>query len=124
MKINFITRVALMLLLHLLVFSDTRAQQIKKVESANTSRQLLSGAPGIGSYTYKLFVAPNKVFGYYILQGSKVIFLQPALPAGNQSMALIKRPQAEKAATMAIEKIKKGMPAELTTTELRQITAQ
>jgi len=76
------------------------------------------------NYTYKLFQAPNKMYGYDIFRNNKFIFHQPALLTmpGNSIVALSKKEYADKAALQAIEKIKKGQPAELSQDEIKKIT--
>lgn len=75
------------------------------------------------NYTYKLFVAPNKLYGYDIFQNGKIIFHQPALaePAGDKSASLNKKSDADKAARLAIDKIKTGMSPVLSRQEMMQI---
>lgn len=124
MKTKTIALFTCMLLLSLLVASKTIAQQPKPARPVNPAQEQMTNMPASGNYTYKLFVAPNKVYGYDIFRDGKIVFHQPALqePAGDKQAALTKKPQADRAATMAIEKIKKGIPAELTRQELMQIT--
>lgn len=116
---------ACMLLLSLLIIPDAMSQQPKHPRPASPAPEQIINGPINDTYTYRLFVAPNKVFGYDILRNGRIIFHQPALaePAGNKEAALNKKSKADKAATLAIEKIKMGMPAELTREELMQITA-
>lgn len=125
MKTKIITRFICILLLSLLITTRGMSQQPKYERPENPVPGQMTNAPANGNYTYRLFVAPNKVFGYDILRNGKPIFHQPALaePAGDKQASLTKKPQADKAATLAIEKIKKGMPAELTREEILQITA-
>lgn len=114
-----------LLALSLLTTPRTMAQQPKNTRPVNPAQAQMTNVPAESNYTYRLFVAPNKAYGYDILRHGKIIFHQPALqePAGDKQSALTKKPQADKAALMAIEKIKKGISAELTREEIMQITA-
>ncbi len=124
MKTKTIFLFTSLLLISIIITSNATAQQQKNAGPTNLLRNQMANGPANGSYTYRLFVAPNKVYGYDIFRDGRIIFHQPAMaePAGDKQAALNKRPNAEKAATMAIEKIKKGMPAELTREEVMQIT--
>ncbi len=97
----------------------------KMQDQLTSSKIKIANWPANGNYTYRLFIAPNKVFGYDIFRNGKLIFHQAASaePAGDKQASLTKRLQADKAATLAIEKIKKGMPAELTRQDVMQIAA-
>ncbi len=123
MKTKIITQFACMLLLGLLVTSKAISQQLKYARPVNPSLEQMGNGPGNSNYTYRLFVAPNKVYGYDIFRNGRIIFHQPAMaqPAGDKQSSLIKKPLADKAANFAVEKIKKGMSAELTRQELMQI---
>ncbi len=124
MKTKTITLFGSMLVLSLLIFSQTIAQQTKNSRPANRLSEQTANRPSDGNYTYKLFVAPNKMFGYVIFRNGRIMFHQTvfAMPTGHPKGELIEREKANKAALMAIEKIKKGIPAELTKEELMQIT--
>jgi Domain of unknown function (DUF4907) len=113
-----------MLILSLLVNSNAISQQSANAKQGDPASEQVAKGPGDINYSYKLFVAPNKVYGYDIFKNGKLIFHQPALaePAGDKEASLTKRLQADRAAILAIEKIKKGKPAELTRKEIMQIT--
>lgn len=78
-----------------------------------------------GNYTYKIFQAPNKMYGYDILQNGKVIFHQFAAlqPADKPNTAFAKKEHAEKAALLSVEKLRTGEAASLTNEEIKKITA-
>lgn len=75
------------------------------------------------AYTYKIFQAPNKMFGYDIFCNDKIIFHQvaPIVQPRNSIAVLAKKEQADKAALLAIEKIKMNQPATLTQEEIKKI---
>ncbi len=114
-----------MLVLSLLISWQTIAQQTKNSRPANRLSEQTANRPSDGNYTYKLFVALNKMYGYVIFRNGRIIFHQTvlAMPTVYTKGALTERERADKAALMAIEKIKRGIPAELTREELMQITA-
>ena len=113
-----------MLLLSLLVNSKVISQQAANARPGDPASEQTAQGPGDTNYSYKLFVAPNKVYGYDIFKNGKIIFHQHALaePAGDKEASLTKKPQAERAAILAIEKIKRGKPAEITRQEIKEIT--
>ena len=77
-----------------------------------------------GNYSFRLFLAPNQSFGYDIFKDKKIIFHQPAfskLTISRDEM-LVKKEQANSAATIAIEKIKKAANPTLSGAELKKIT--
>lgn len=125
MKTNTLSRLTFMFLLSLLLTAKAMSQQQKKdVRPDILLREQTSKDVANSNYTYRLFVAPNKLYGYDIFKNGRIIFRQPALqqPAGDKQAALTEKSLADKAATMAIEKIKKGMPAELSREEIMKIT--
>jgi hypothetical protein len=91
------------------------------------------------NYTYHVFQAPNKMFGYDIMKNGKLVFHQFASLAepanahetfirnqhttagSSMGIALAKKEHAEKAATLAIEKIKRKEPPVLSAEELKKI---
>lgn len=124
MKTKLIFQFICVLLLSLLVTPGAMCQQSNNTIPSNLPHEQVANGPGNGNYTYKLFVAPNKVYGYDIFRNGRIIFHQPALakPAGNGA-SLTQKSQADKAAALAIGKIKKGMPPGLTMREIIQVTA-
>ena len=110
------------MLLVCIAFAFTvKAQQTENVKPGNLPQQIASG--GIQNYTYKVFQAPNKMYGYDIFHDGKIIFHQGASPAlANEFIvATSTQQQAEKAALLSIEKIKKNQPPVLSQQELKKI---
>ena len=79
----------------------------------------------VENYTYKVFKAPNKMYGYDIFKNDKIIFHQGASFAkpNNLIVVITKKEHAEKAALLAIEKIKKHEPPALTQKEIKKIVS-
>ncbi|MEO8416816.1 MAG: hypothetical protein ABI472_24340 [Ginsengibacter sp.] len=114
------------------------AQQIKATSQDAVTH---NGQPA-NTYTYKVFEAPNKMYGYDILQNGKGIFHQPAaiIPTNNTGLNQSAVPQtlssandprgvvngfskeefAQNAAMLSIEKIKKRSAPALTNDEMKQ----
>lgn len=115
-----------MLAASLWMSSATRAQEQKEARPAKPATLQTAEPPGSSNYTYRLFIAPNKVYGYDIFQNGRLVFHQPALaePAGDVKTGLTAKRFADKAALLAIEKIKKGRSPELTRQELAQVATQ
>ena len=100
------------------------AQQLQSANAENSAIQTAVTTGGVTNYTYKIFQAPDRMFGYDIFRNGKIIFHQPALivQSKNNSIAgIAKKEHAEKAALLAIEKIKKNEPATLTQQEIKKI---
>ncbi len=112
MKTKIINLFLCILLLSMLVTECLIAQQSQYSQYEKLSPQRTVNLPRNSNYTYRLFTAPNQVMGYDIFENGGLVFHQPALaqPAGDKTMALIKRPDADKAAMLAINKIRKGTP--------------
>ncbi len=77
-------------------------------------------------YTYQVFEAPNQMFGYDIFKNGKPIFHQVVLTfitdEGNRAFAT--KPQTQKVAAAAIEKIKKGASPVMNEVEIKKIAGQ
>lgn len=123
-----------MLTMALFTAYHVMAQQPKNAEQQKSSAQIAASAMP-PTYSYKVFEAPNKMWGYDIFRDGKFVFHQPAeivAPANNelapgryvQSAALTKKAFAEKAATMAVDKMRKGQAASLTQEEIRKIISE
>jgi hypothetical protein len=124
MKTNINTRFACIIIVMTLVSTHLFAQQPTHPQPANISPQT---AAANASYTYKVFQAPNKMYGFDILKNTKLIFHQPAsnVPASSIHPALGTAENAEKAAQFSIDKIKKGQqPSMLTDDEIKKIITQ
>src|ERR1700690_3190904 len=137
-KINFLC--ICIMLLCLSVSKNITAQQPQARPEDQVQSQTNNGQPGSG-YTYKVFQAPNNMYGYDIYQNGKGIFHQPAamvppnnvvanqrsvqknLPVANEQRAVpngfSKKEIAENAALLSIEKIKKRSIPALTNDEIK-----
>ena len=117
---------ACMLVSLLLLTSIARSQQIQPLQPAPGQRLQQGNAAIAGAYSYILFLAPNKVYGYNIFRDGKLIMHQPATQESRDKdmPAITTKAQADKAAALAIEKLRRGLPAELSPAELTQATAQ
>jgi hypothetical protein len=140
MKTKIIILFTCTLLLSVLITSNTMAQQPNNLAPVRNASNT-----GAAIYTYRVFEAPNKMFGYDVFQNGKGIFHQPAAivsptnpaldgkensqttVAFNQkhvNVVLSKTKDAEHAALLSIEKIKKQIPPTLTTEEIKKIVIQ
>jgi hypothetical protein len=110
-----------MMIAIMLISYYTQAQSLQPVKPLN-----ITGSMVVDEFTYKTFQAPNGMYGYDIFLNGKIIFHQGASPIKPNDFvsALSNKEQAEKAALLAIGKIKKNQPASLTHKELKKITAQ
>jgi hypothetical protein len=129
-KITTILLTAFVLCL-LITSKECRAQQTEAVK-----------------YSYKVFQAPNKNYGYDIYKNGKIVYHEfasinqpenfnpsnntsPAklngvnkAPDNKENLALVKSGHAEKAALLAIEKMKRNELPVLSRDEIKQITAR
>jgi len=104
--------------------------------------------PAATNYTYKVFQAPNKNFGYDILVNGKIVYHEFASMDqpenisrtktaavsklnntgtglnSKENLALVKSEHAEKAALLAIEKMKRKEMPVLSKDEIKNIIAQ
>jgi hypothetical protein len=96
--------------------------QAQQAQTAHTPT--IPGTVQGENYTYKLFQAPNKMYGYDIFLNGKIIFHQGASVSqpSKSVAALAKKEHAGQAALIAIEKVKKNQPAALTQEEIKKIT--
>ena len=132
-KFNFLLTTVLLMFLTVMV---SKAQQPATLNTA------------AAGYTYKVFQAPNKNFGYDILRNGKIVYHEFASInppensstgknfraatlsgagntfAGKGNLAFQKQEHAEKAALLAIEKMKRKESPVLSQDEIRKITAQ
>lgn len=125
MKTKIPALITSMLLISMLTTFSAMAQQPQYARPENPAEQIAkAGVPA--NYTYKLFEAPNEMYGYDIFRDGKIIFHQGAsVVQPNNSIAVIaKKEDAEKAVLLIIEKIKKGEPAILTQKEIKKIVSQ
>ena len=113
-----------------------------------TAIQSEAQQPEAATYSYKIYQAPNKNYGYDILRNGKIVYhefaslnqpqnisqarsLNASQPHGTnaesimqRNTALVKSEHAEKAALLAIEKIKRKESPQLSQDEFRKIIAQ
>ena len=122
-KKRFSTGIALSAML--LMSTMAMAQQQKPVLPINSSQKKVQANANTDSYSYKLYSAPNNMYGYNIYKDGKPVYHQFALmyisKEGKRLVAT--KLQAEKAAAIAIEKIKGGQPPLLSANELEKIVA-
>jgi hypothetical protein len=121
MKTNTVI-LAFMLVACLFTFSNSNAQQSASssaIEKASSANQLVT------AYAFKVFQAPDKMYGYDISMNNKIILHQPAASPkqDNAALVLTKKEQAEKAASFMISKMKNNQPATLTKDEIKQLNA-
>jgi hypothetical protein len=113
-----------------------------------TSIECKAQQSGTANYTYKVFQAPNKNFGYDIFENGKIVYHEFAslnqtentsrsktLSASKsngtgtafntkENLALVRSEHAEKAALLAIEKMKRKELPVLSKDEIKKIIAQ
>ena len=126
-----------------LFFSKNIVAQQTQATSPDHSRAVMHNGQRANTYTYKVFEAPNKMYGYDILQNGKGIFHQAAaiIPANNaganqnaarQILSSVDDPHAamkgfskeefaQNAAMLSIEKIKKRSTPALTNDEMKRV---
>jgi hypothetical protein len=125
MKTKSITLFPSLLVLTMLLGLTSIAQQGKYNKPAKTgSDEQLSTSLNI-AYTFRVFTAPNKTYGYDILQNERLVFRLPAMPRfqGDENFSITTQKKAEMAATLTIIKIKRGMSPQLSKEELIKIAA-
>lgn len=146
MKTRSISLFTGMLLISLLATLHAASQMQKNPALTNNSAGAGTSNAAAAVYTYRVFEAPNKMFGYDIFKNGKGMFHQPAgivqpnNPAlsekqntqntaftekqNTQNIILPKKENAEGAAMLSIEKIKKQLPPVLTSEEIQKIISQ
>jgi len=108
----------------LFLTSHAFAQDSRSVLPVNAS-QTVTPLPheAKGTYSFKLYNGPNNTLGYDILMNEKPVYHQFVLTAltheGKRLYAT--KPQTEKTAALAIEKIKNGQPPAFSNEELLKI---
>ena len=140
-KINF-SGICITLLFLSFFSTNIFAQQIQATSPGQNLAQMHTGQIE-NTYTYKVFEAPNKMYGYDIFQNGKGIFHQPAaiIPANNAGAiqntvphipssvnasrvalnGFSKKEFAQNAAMLSIEKIKKRSVPALTNDEIKLV---
>lgn len=119
MKTKTILTTACILVVSMLAAYHAKAQATQPVKPAT-----VQGKKAAAEYTYKVFQAPNKMYGYDIFYDGKIRLHQgaSAVQENNSIAVLAKKEQADKAALLVIEKLKKNQPAVLTQEELKKVT--
>jgi hypothetical protein len=139
----------LMLILAISIVSAAQ-QQAAITKQSNPVPANVANNPSAANYTYHVFQAPNKMFGYDILQNGRLIHHEfaamvqpenanaPVVKNANAAAAiktntafsksansaLAKKEHAEKAAMLAIEKIKRREPPALSQEEIKKIVGE
>ncbi len=122
-KKAILTTVCLINIFMLAGYVHAQQTQVIKPEDLNAQIQLLTKNP---DFSYHIFQAPNKMYGYDIFKNGKIVFHQGAssIPSNKFLSVLSKKEHADKAALRSIEKMKKNEPATLTQEEIRKISAK
>ena len=100
------------------------AQQSKaneNIQSAN-SKKIAADVPDI--YTYKIFQAPNKLYGYDIFKNGRNIFHQTVPASTSDPLAIKQKKFAEKAAMLSIDKLRTKTFATLSPQDIKNIISQ
>jgi hypothetical protein len=149
MKTKTTFQITCLLLPMLVIIATAGAQQQAGIAKQSSPVHAYAGNnPAAANYTYHVFQAPNKNFGYDILKNGKLAYhefaslnqpenssLTKNLNAARlnnphaafpkkENLALSKKEHAEKAALLAIEKMKKRESPALNQDEIRKIVAQ
>jgi hypothetical protein len=111
----------------LCIATEAPAQQARSVLPVNATQKVTPSpynAPA--AYSFRLYNAPNNMYGYDILQNGKPVYHQFVLTAlSNEGKRFFASgTQAETAAALAIEKIKKGQPPALSNEEILKIISR
>lgn len=110
------------LIVHLATVKNIFAQA-PATASANQILLKASGENDLKNLTSRVFMAPNKTYGYDILMNGKVIYHQPAFSRvpGDHDLVIKNKEQATAASEIIIQKIMKGEKPVLSADELRKI---
>jgi hypothetical protein len=102
---------------------NVHAQQPQANENtASVNSKIKGDVPGI--YTYKIFQAPNKLYGYDILKNGRNVFHQTVPASPLDPLAIKQKKYAEKAAMLSIEKLRSQTFAGLSPHEIKKIVSQ
>jgi len=119
MKTKIILVICMLFICVLASFNSMAQQPVNKKPPNSLAK---ASGINIANYSYKIFGAPNKMYGYDIFCNDKIIFHQPpAFQPNNLIASIAKKEQAEKAALLTIEKIKKHEAPALTQKEIEKI---
>jgi hypothetical protein len=126
MKTKSITLFPSLLVLTMLLGLTSIAQQGKYNKPAKTDSDEQVSTLLNNAYTFRVFTAPNKTYGYDILQNERLVFRLPSIPRfkGDETVFITKKQQAEKAVALTMQKLRNGMSPALTTTEVKRIIAE
>jgi hypothetical protein len=104
---------------------QSMAQQAMHTKPASPAPQQASNPFAI-NYSFQIYSAPGNGYGYDIFKDGKPVFRQFVLAfmTNDGKRVLLSKQNAQKAATLAIEKIKKGTTPSLTEAEIKNIAAQ
>ena len=106
------------------ITSHAFAQQSSPVLPINASQKEVElPYEASATYSFKLYNAPNNTFGYDILKNGKPVYHQFVLTAltNEGKRVFATKPQAEKLASLAIEKVKNAQPPAFTNQELLKV---
>lgn len=125
MKAKKILQNACTFLVALLVSASAFAQQQKQALPGNPPQKAMHENSVENSYSFKLYNAQNNAYGYDIYKDGKPVYHQFVLvfisKEGKRFIAT--KLQTQKAALLAIEKIKKGQSPLLSGEELKKMVA-
>ncbi|MEO8762844.1 MAG: DUF4907 domain-containing protein [Ginsengibacter sp.] len=126
MKSKIIFSFVCMLLFNLLICTQTSAQERGTLGSGSPLQRPVLNKRLPNDYTFRVFLAPNKTYGYDIINQSRVVFHQPAFSRipGDPVNVITRKEEANIAAMLTIEKIKRGIDPELSKQELQKITGR
>jgi hypothetical protein len=106
------------------ITSHAIAQQSGTVPSPTVMQKVpLIGPDAYANYTFKLYNAPNNTFAYDILKNGKPVYRQFVLMylSNEGKRFFASKPQTQKAAIVAIEKIKNGQQPTFSKEEIRKL---
>jgi hypothetical protein len=122
MKTNTVLLVFTVVAFLLASFGSTAQQSA----SSSVTEKSSPGNQFISAYTFKVFQAPNKMYGYDIFMNNKIVLHQPAALSkqDNSALMLTKEEQAKNAAALVINKMKNNQSATLTRDEIKKLTGR
>ena len=111
MKTNISTFRVYLICICILAVLTSKAQTPQNVAKHSPTITIVRNGV-VHTYTYYVFQAPNKLYGYDIFENGKGVFHQTVPENISDQSALNKKEYAEKAALLSIEKLKnKTSPA-------------
>jgi len=102
------------------------AQQPKYARPDTPLSHTLPDYSRLNRFYFRLYSAPHGGYGYDIFKNQKLVFHQFVLTLidGYGKRLFATKQQTQKAAVLAIEKMKNGLPPSITAIELRGIAAE